>query len=258
MSQREEPNLSKDLASRPLVFEMLTRVMEADGPVTVTDLAKTTGRTLPTVYEAMRYLEKRSLVDSKKVGRERQYVKSGRIDLWDLVRSPALREQVSKSLYRFQREPTFAMADFSKLLAESLSKDDFEVRREATFETPLGSVRLDLVVSEQGKSYGIEVKRIGRVSEAREKFLSEIGLVTAMAKGEGKELAGIVLVILVPQGRLGQDFDEWKAISIARDAGTKTFKSEVVFEHVEDIDLVNRAFVNEVANRIREKLRPSP
>jgi DNA-binding transcriptional ArsR family regulator len=254
MPEEADSDLKGELASKPLAFEMLTRVSESDSPVTVTELAKATGRTLPTVYEAMKYLEVKKLVSSRKVGRERKYTKSEKVDLWDLVRSPALRKQVTRSLYRIQHESTFAMRDFVKLLSDSLAEREIEAQPERRIDTSLGDVALYLVISHQGKKYGIGVKRITRTVDAKEKFLAEVGLVTALAKAKEGSIVGIILVMLIPYGRPVTDFDEWKAMDMVRSVGTKSFSSDVIFEHVEDLDLANPAFASEVANRIKEKL----
>ena len=118
----------------------------------------------------------------------------------------------------------------------------------------LGEMELDLVVSFQGRKFGVDLKRIGRTGDVKERFLAEVGLVTALAKERETDLVGIILLVLIPHGHMASDFDEWKAIDIVRAAGTKAFRSDAIFERVEDEDLANPAFVSEVANRMKEKL----
>jgi len=155
--------MSSDLMSRPLLARLLRLVEESEGGVTANQAATVMGKHLASVYNALRELEKRELVDMKESKDKRETI--------FIIQNDAKRRRVRLILQELRKAKfldhpqltNYIMSDLEERIIRRLDKalSDCKVSKQRESDDP------DIVIQRAKLRYGVEIE-IGHNWPSRE------------------------------------------------------------------------------------------
>lgn len=241
----EGVNFKEYLINHPLAFEILSILVQKE-KVSSTFLAKELGRSISTVYDSLSDMKKKGILKSKKKGVKTYFYPVNKLELKQHLENKEVQRSFAKTVPKLRRPSISLRRIFETELAEELKKR-IVVSRHKKLETFTRKTIVDfLFKTASGDVVCIDVKRISHKFPIYGVY-RELGRIIDLTKGPA-EIKNLLLVLLLPSKKI--DFDEWKYKKLIRSLSTDKTKLEVIARRVDNEDLLNPSFIEELAEQI--------
>jgi len=155
--------MSSDLLSRPLLARLLRLVETSEGGITANDAATAMGKHLASVYNGLRELERKGLVDRKESQDKRETIFVIQNEAQRRRARVLLQELRKASFLDYPQLTNYVMSDLEERIIRRLDKalPDFRVAKQKENLDP------DIVIQRGESNYGVEIE-IGHNWPSRE------------------------------------------------------------------------------------------
>jgi Fe2+ or Zn2+ uptake regulation protein len=271
----EEDAFALELLRHPLAYEVLSVLRSSDTKLSLSEICLKMKRALPTVFDALHFLELHGVVGSEKVGRQRLYFITKRPIVDRLLSDSSFRFIMAQSAHKLRESSLSVKGRFKAALVKVLTEMGLHAQQDVGIRTQIGEVMIDLKVDwPDGTWVGIDLStdRFPSLDSLKNSFFQHLGKAYAILRSASSSAGYVVLMIVPPEAwskhnlgqrlepnpthsqlatRLGLAFDEWSAKQIMRNLSNDLTKVELIVLHVTQTDLAfNEALVREIALQV--------